>query len=60
MKAREMFKPHSIWKNDTAFILGGGPSLSKVDFSLIEHRRVIGVNNAYQLGDWVDICWFGD
>lgn len=56
------------------FILGGGPSLNNVDFSLIQHRRIIGVNNSY--GDptynrrrklikynprpWVDVCWFGD
>ena len=63
-----------IWPEMTVFILGGGPSLNDADFSLIQHRRIIGVNNSY--GDpvhnkkgkligykprpWVDICWFGD
>lgn len=26
----------------------------------IHHKRVIGINMAYQLGDWVDVCFFGD
>ncbi len=26
----------------------------------IKTHRVIGVNNCYELGDWVDVCWFGD
>lgn len=49
-----------IWKDSTAFILGGGPSVLEADLSLIKNKRVIGVNNAYKLGDWIDICWFGD
>ena len=63
-----------IWKDNTAFILGGGPTLATVDFDLIKDRRIIAVNNAY--GDpvlnakgktvgylprsWVDVCFFGD
>lgn len=27
---------------------------------MIKHRRVIATNNAYQLGPWVDFCFFGD
>jgi uncharacterized Rossmann fold enzyme len=42
------------------FILGGGPSLADVDLEPLRTRRVIGVNQAYKLGPWVDICWFGD
>jgi len=49
-----------LWSGETAFILGGGPSLNDVNFDLIKEKRVIGVNNAYLLGSWVDICWFGD
>ena len=26
----------------------------------IHNKHVIGVNNAYQIGDWIDICFFGD
>jgi hypothetical protein len=49
-----------IWPNSTVFILGGGPSLNDVDFGLIKDQKIIGINNAYQLGDWVDVCYFGD
>jgi hypothetical protein len=49
-----------MWAGGTAFIVGGGPSLKGVDLTPIHHRRVIGVNNAYRMGNWVDICWFGD
>lgn len=49
-----------IWPDSTVYILGGGPGLSKVSLSLIRDKRIIGVNNAYQFGDWVDVCWFGD
>jgi hypothetical protein len=26
----------------------------------IHNKRSIGVNDAFMLGDWVDVCWFGD
>jgi len=38
-----------MWEGETAFIVGGGPSLLDVDISVLEGKRVIGVNNAYQL-----------
>ncbi len=28
--------------------------------SPIYNKHIIAVNNAYMLGDWVDVCWFGD
>lgn len=44
----------------TVFIIGGGPSLKGFDFSKISDKHIIGVNNAFMLGDFVDVCWFGD
>ena len=49
-----------IWPGSTVYILGGGPSLLNNDLTLIHKERCIGVNNSVFLGDWVDICWFGD
>lgn len=49
-----------IWSGGTAWIIGGGPSVKDLDLSPIHQYRVIGVNNAYQFGHWVDACWFGD
>ena len=51
---------NGIWEGETAFIIGGGPSLKGFDFTPIKHRNVIGVNNSYRFGSWVDVCWFGD
>jgi hypothetical protein len=49
-----------IWPDSTVFILGGGPSLLNNDLSLIHDKRVIGVNQAYKLGSWIDLLWYGD
>ena len=51
---------NGVWKDETVFIIGGGPSLIGFDFTPIHERKVIGVNNSYRFGDWVDVCWFGD
>lgn len=48
-------------RGDKVFILGGGPTLLEcLDGTIINDYPVIGVNLAYTLGDWVDVCWFGD
>lgn len=45
----------------TAIIIGGGSSIKSLDFSLIEdHFPIIGVNDAFKLGKFVDYVWFGD
>ena len=55
-----LWKIPKIWPDSTIYIIGGGPSVSKSPLHLIHNKNVIGVNNAYKLGKWVDICWFGD
>lgn len=52
--------PVEIWEGLTVFIIGGGPSLKGFDYGPLHGEKVIGCNDAYQLGDWVDICYFGD
>jgi len=52
--------PAEIWPDSEVFIIGGGPSIKDLDLSLIKNKRVIGVNDAYKLGDWIDVCFFGD
>lgn len=49
-----------LWPDGECFILGGGPSLEQVDVNRLKGRRVIAVNNAYKLGDWIDVLFFGD
>lgn len=54
------WNPPKIWKDGTAYIIGGGPSLSDMEWDKYTDRHFIGVNDAYMLGDWVDMCFFGD
>lgn len=49
-----------LWEGRDVYIIGGGLSLKGFDFSLIHDQRVIGVNDSFLLGSWVDACWFGD
>ena len=60
MPARKPWNIPELWPGSTIFILGGGPSLSKVDLGLIHGRRIIGVNQAFRLGNFIDILYFGD
>ena len=45
---------------EEVFILGGGVSLLREDLNLIKNKFIIGVNSAFKLGKWVDVCYFGD
>ena len=54
------WKPPKLWPRRTIFLLGGGPSLATMDLKPIHDQRVIGCNDAYSLGKWVDLCYFGD
>lgn len=51
---------NNIPKQEIIYIIGGGTSLKEVNLSLIEDKFVIGINNAFSLGGWIDVCWFGD
>jgi len=77
-----LWKAPAIWKDGTAFILGGGTSLPRVfgtpedvikrvmtggnpnEYSAylapLHDKHVIGVNNTYRIGDWIDVLFFGD
>lgn len=54
------WKVPKMWPDSTVFIIGGGPSVKAEDLTPLHTRRVIGANNAYMLGNWVDVLWFGD
>lgn len=48
-----------LWET-SAYILGGGPSLSDVDLSRIEGKNVVAVNNAYRKAPWASFLYFQD
>jgi len=43
--------PAPVWKGETAYIIGGGPSLRDFDFDNLKGKLTIGCNDAYQLGE---------
>jgi hypothetical protein len=56
-----LWNPKPIWKKRDAFIIGGGPSLSKFNWDSLKGRATIGCNSAYTLGPEIcNICIFGD
>jgi hypothetical protein len=48
------------WEGDTAFLLGGGPSLRGFDASVLDGRRCIVVNNSWELVPDADVLFFAD
>lgn len=48
------------WAGETAFILGGGPSLSAVDCNQLRGQRVIAINNSWELTPWATVLYFCD
>lgn len=46
--------------NNRCFIIGGGPSVKDIDFTPIKHEFIIGVNEAFRLGTWIDLWFFAD
>lgn len=43
------------WAGQTAFILGGGPSLRRVDLAPLADRRVIALNSSWELMPGADV-----
>lgn len=48
------------WKGETAFILGGGPSVKQLNLELLQGRRVVALNSSYLTYPKADILFFGD
>src|SRR6266403_328208 len=48
------------WKGETAFIVGGGPSVADQNVELLRGRKVIVINSSCYLLPWADILFFAD
>jgi hypothetical protein len=48
------------WSGETAFIIGGGPSVLGQDLELLRGRRVIVINSSVYKVPWADFLYFGD
>jgi len=49
-----------MYEGQTVFVIGGGPSIKHMNLKLIKDRPVLGCNDAFRLGDWVDWLVFAD
>ncbi len=56
----EQIKFSKIWDKQPVYVLAGGPSIRDQNLELLKNKIVVGVNNSYLFGDWVNCCWFGD
>lgn len=48
------------WAGETAFIIGGGPSVLGQNIEALRGRRVIVINSSVYAVPWADILYFGD
>jgi hypothetical protein len=51
--------PHE-WPGETAFIVGGGPSVLGQDLDLLRGRNVIVINSSVYKVPWASFLYFGD
>lgn len=49
-----------IWEGSTCYIIGGGPSIAKLDLSKFRDKHTIAVNNSYRIAPWADVLYFMD
>lgn len=48
------------WRGETAYIVGGGPSVTALDMERLRGRRVIAINSSYQVAPFADYVIFAD
>lgn len=49
-----------LWPGETAYVVGGGPSVTPEMLASLEGRRVVTVNMSYLATPWADILFFAD
>ena len=49
-----------VWKGQTVFIIGGGPSLKDFDFDLLKNKKTIAVNKAFLFYPLADVLYWSD
>lgn len=49
-----------IWAGKTAYIIGGGPSLTQADIDSVRGHRTIAINMSYLNAPWADMVFFAD
>ncbi len=55
-----LWEAKPIWKDSTAFLLGGGPSLQLDQIERLKTYHVIAINQARRIAPWAEVLYFGD
>lgn len=56
-----LYTPTPDWQGQSAYLIGGGSSLSYCNFDIFTGKNVIGINDAFKLGAGIcKVCLFGD
>jgi hypothetical protein len=48
------------WPGETAFVIGGGPSVLGQDLEVLRGRRIIVINSSVHTVPWADFMFFSD
>jgi len=56
----QYWRSQPFWPGETAFLIGGGPSLKGMDLTGLTGRRTIAVNNAFRLIPRPDVVFYAD
>lgn len=60
-RSREFWSPDQRWLGDTAFILGGGPSLAGFDCRILQdYGWILAINSSFRLAPYCDAVFFSD
>jgi hypothetical protein len=56
----QFWRVPKLWQNETAFIIGGGPSGKLVDWDKLRGHKVIAINSSYEKVPFADFLYFAD
>lgn len=56
----DFWKIPEIWRGETVFVVGGGPSLLKFDFNRLDGQRIVAINLAFTKMPFAQFCFFAD
>jgi hypothetical protein len=55
-----MDEAEAIFKDQTVYLIGGGPSLIGFDWELLREKNVIAINRAFQVVPWAQVLYWTD
>jgi uncharacterized Rossmann fold enzyme len=60
MGSKDVISISPIWRNETVYLVGGGPSLKGMNWDMLRGKRTIAINRAFQAVPWADVLYWTD